>query len=86
VKGGSESGAIGAPAAVGNAVIDALWELGIRDISLPITSETIWRALAAARQAGAGSARGKVVPCASFQPIDQADDKTDVPGPSTLTK
>jgi aerobic carbon-monoxide dehydrogenase large subunit len=50
VKGGSESGAIGAPAAIGNAVIDALWHLGVRDISLPITSESVWRAL---RQAAA---------------------------------
>jgi carbon-monoxide dehydrogenase large subunit len=45
VKGASESGAIGAPAAIGNAVIDALWHLGVRDITLPITSETVWRAL-----------------------------------------
>jgi carbon-monoxide dehydrogenase large subunit len=45
VKGGSESGAIGAPAAIGNAVIDALWHLGVRDISLPITPESVWRAL-----------------------------------------
>jgi aerobic carbon-monoxide dehydrogenase large subunit len=45
VKGGSESGTIGAPAAIGNAVIDALWHLGVRDIGLPITPETVWRAL-----------------------------------------
>jgi aerobic carbon-monoxide dehydrogenase large subunit len=45
VKGGSESGTIGAPAAIGNAVIDALWHLGVRDISLPITSEAVWWAL-----------------------------------------
>ena len=45
VKGGSESGTIGAPAAIGNAVIDALWHLGVRDITMPITSETVWRAL-----------------------------------------
>jgi carbon-monoxide dehydrogenase large subunit len=45
VKGGSESGTIGAPAAIGNAVIDALWHLGVRDIALPITSESVWRAL-----------------------------------------
>jgi aerobic carbon-monoxide dehydrogenase large subunit len=45
VKGGSESGAIGAPAAIGNAMIDALWHLGVRDITLPITSETVWRAM-----------------------------------------
>jgi carbon-monoxide dehydrogenase large subunit len=48
VKGGSESGTIGAPAAIGNAVIDALWHLGVCDISLPITSETVWRALRSA--------------------------------------
>ncbi len=48
VKGGSESGTIGAPAAIGNAVIDALWHLGVRDITLPITSETVWRALKSA--------------------------------------
>ena len=36
-------------AAVGNAVIDALWHLGVRDITLPITSETVWRALREAR-------------------------------------
>jgi carbon-monoxide dehydrogenase large subunit len=50
VKGGSESGAIGAPAAIGNAVIDALWHLGVRDIALPITPETVWRALKTARE------------------------------------
>jgi aerobic carbon-monoxide dehydrogenase large subunit len=49
VKGGSESGAIGAPAAIGNAVIDALWDLGVRDIGLPITPEAVWRALKAAQ-------------------------------------
>jgi len=48
-KGGSESGTIGAPAAIGNAVIDALWHLGVRDISLPITAETVWRALNSVR-------------------------------------
>ena len=50
VKGGSESGTIGAPAAIGNAVIDALWHLGVRDIALPITSETVWRALKTAQE------------------------------------
>ena len=51
VKGGSESGTIGAPAAIGNAVIDALWHLGVRDIALPITPESVWRALRRAEQA-----------------------------------
>jgi aerobic carbon-monoxide dehydrogenase large subunit len=48
-KGGSESGTIGAPAAIGNAVVDALWHLGVRDIALPITAETVWRALNSVR-------------------------------------
>src|SRR5262249_42046097 len=49
VKGGSESGTIGAPAAIANAVIDALWHLGVRDVTLPIRAETVWRALRAAK-------------------------------------
>jgi carbon-monoxide dehydrogenase large subunit len=62
VKGGSESGTIGAPAAIGNAVIDALWHLGVRDIALPITSETVWRALqdAKARERCPGHRKGRV--------------------------
>ena len=58
VKGASESGAIGAPAAIGNAVIDALWHVGVREISLPITSETVWKAL---RASSAASVNGGVV-------------------------
>jgi len=50
VKGGSESGTIGAPAAIGNAVIDALWHRGVSDIALPITAETVWRALKTAQE------------------------------------
>jgi carbon-monoxide dehydrogenase large subunit len=50
VKGGSESGTIGAPAAIGNAVIDALWHRGVRDVALPITAETVWRALKTAQE------------------------------------
>jgi carbon-monoxide dehydrogenase large subunit len=50
VKGGSESGTIGAPTAIGNAVIDALWHRGVRDIALPITAETVWHALKTAQE------------------------------------
>lgn len=52
VKGGSESGTIGAPAAIGNAVVDALWHLGVRHVPLPITSQAVWRALDTAKQEG----------------------------------
>ena len=37
MKGGSETGTIGPPAAIGNAVVDALWHLGVRHVELPIT-------------------------------------------------
>ena len=54
VKGCGEAGAIAAPAAVMNAITDALWPLGIRDIPMPATSQTIWRALqSAAKPRGA---------------------------------
>lgn len=42
VKGCGEAGAIGAPAAVINAVTQAL---GLKDISMPATSEKVWRTL-----------------------------------------
>ena len=51
VKGAGESGATGAPAAVINAVIDALSPLGITSIDMPATPERVWRAI---REAEAG--------------------------------
>ena len=49
VKGCGEVGAIGSPPAVINGIIDALWEMGIRDISMPATPEKIWRSIKAAK-------------------------------------
>jgi len=49
VKGGSETGTIGPPAAIANAVVDALWHLGVRHIDPPVTAEAVWRALREAR-------------------------------------
>ena len=46
-KGCGESGTIGAPAALVCAVLDALSEHGVTDIAMPLTSERIWRAMAA---------------------------------------
>ena len=48
-----QSGAIGAPGAVINAVLDALAPLGVRDLNPPLTPERIWTAL---REATAGQA------------------------------
>ena len=44
-KGGGESGTIGPPAALGNAVVDALWHLGVRHIDMPMTPNSVWRAM-----------------------------------------
>jgi carbon-monoxide dehydrogenase large subunit len=44
-KGCGEAGAIGAPAALVGAVLDALHPLGIDDLEMPLTPERIWRAI-----------------------------------------
>ncbi|HKW55651.1 MAG TPA: xanthine dehydrogenase family protein molybdopterin-binding subunit [Stellaceae bacterium] len=49
VKGCGEAGAIGAPAAVINAVMDALAPLGVTGIDMPATPERVWRAIAEKR-------------------------------------
>jgi carbon-monoxide dehydrogenase large subunit len=49
VKGAGEAGAVGAMPAVGNALIDALKPLGIRDLPMPATPERLWRAIQIAR-------------------------------------
>ena len=43
MKGAGEVGSIGAPAAVVNAVLDALSEFGVSAIDMPLTDEKIWR-------------------------------------------
>jgi carbon-monoxide dehydrogenase large subunit len=45
VKGAGEAGAIGAPPALANAVVDAVGELGIDHLDMPLTPERLWRAL-----------------------------------------
>jgi carbon-monoxide dehydrogenase large subunit len=54
VKGAGEAGAVGAMPAVGNALIDALKPLGIRDLPMPATPERIWRAIRAAARPAQG--------------------------------
>jgi aerobic carbon-monoxide dehydrogenase large subunit len=44
-KGIGESGTIGSTPAVHNAVIDAVSHLGVRHIDMPLTPETVWRAI-----------------------------------------
>ena len=44
-KGIGESGAVGAPAAVVNAIVDALAPFGVEHVDMPVTPEKIWRIL-----------------------------------------
>ena len=48
VKGVGELGTAGPPAAIGNAILDALWHLGVRQMEMPFTPERVWRAIRAA--------------------------------------
>jgi carbon-monoxide dehydrogenase large subunit len=44
-KGVGESATVGAPAAIANAVVDALWHLGVRNIDIPMTPMKVWSLL-----------------------------------------
>jgi carbon-monoxide dehydrogenase large subunit len=44
-KGVGEAGAVGAPAAIVNAVLDALAPLGVESLDTPLRAEKIWRVL-----------------------------------------
>jgi carbon-monoxide dehydrogenase large subunit len=45
IKGAGEAGAIGAPPAVVNAVVNALAEHGVRHLDMPITANRVWQIL-----------------------------------------
>jgi carbon-monoxide dehydrogenase large subunit len=45
VKGCGEAGAIGAPPAVINAIVDALQDLGVEHIDMPATPHRVWKAI-----------------------------------------
>jgi aerobic carbon-monoxide dehydrogenase large subunit len=44
-KGVGESATVGAPPAIANAVVDAMWHLGVRNIDIPITPQKVWKIL-----------------------------------------
>ncbi|MEE4172824.1 MAG: molybdopterin cofactor-binding domain-containing protein, partial [Xanthomonadales bacterium] len=52
VKGCGEAGAIGAPPAVINAVLNALEPLGVRDIQMPASPQRVWQAIQSASNGG----------------------------------
>src|SRR5579884_1810908 len=49
VKGAGEAGTVAAPAAVTNAVIDALLPLGVTALDVPLTPNNVWQAIQRAR-------------------------------------
>lgn len=51
VKGCGEAGSVGAPAAVINALVDALSGSGVRHVDMPATPEKVWRLLQSERRA-----------------------------------
>jgi carbon-monoxide dehydrogenase large subunit len=48
-KGCGEAGAIGSPPAVINAVLDALRDLGVKELDMPATPRRVWEAIQAAK-------------------------------------
>jgi carbon-monoxide dehydrogenase large subunit len=48
IKGCGEAGTVGAAPAVMNAVLDALWDRGVRHVDMPMTALRVWEALRAA--------------------------------------
>jgi carbon-monoxide dehydrogenase large subunit len=56
LRGGGEGGATPALGAVVNAVVDALAELGVEHLEVPVTAERVWQAIRAAGAGRAGSA------------------------------
>jgi carbon-monoxide dehydrogenase large subunit len=51
LRGGGEGGITPALGVIGNAVVDALRELGVEHVELPATPERVWRAVQAVRTA-----------------------------------
>ena len=48
-KGVGESGTVGSTPTVMNAIMDALWPLGVRNLQMPATPQRVWQAIRGAR-------------------------------------
>jgi carbon-monoxide dehydrogenase large subunit len=59
VKGVGETGTIASPAAVMNAVVDAVAHLGVTDLGMPATPERVWRAISDRGGAGPPAEAGR---------------------------
>ena len=51
-KGAGEAGAIAAPAAIVSAALDALAPLGVTGLDMPLTTDSVWRAISSAQNSG----------------------------------
>jgi len=51
VKGAGESGTVGAPPTIINAIVDALQDYGVTDVEMPATPIRVWRAIQAGTRA-----------------------------------
>ena len=49
IKAGGEGGTTAAPAVMLSAILDALGEVGVRDLSMPVTPHKVWQAIREAR-------------------------------------
>jgi carbon-monoxide dehydrogenase large subunit len=49
-KGVGESGTVGSTPTVMNAIMDALWPLGVRNIQMPATAQRVWQAIQSTRK------------------------------------
>ena len=48
-KGVGEAGAIASTPAIINGIVDALWHLGVTDVAMPASPQTVWRTIQAAK-------------------------------------
>ena len=48
-KGVGESGTVGSTPTVMNAIMDALWPLGVRNMQMPATPQRVWQAIRGTR-------------------------------------
>jgi carbon-monoxide dehydrogenase large subunit len=51
IKAGGEGGTTAAPAVMISAILDALRDLGVRDLTMPATPFAVWQAIQAAKAA-----------------------------------
>ena len=55
MKGCGEAGTVGALAALNNAVLDALWDTGVRQVEMPFTPHRVWQWLQDAKDGSAAA-------------------------------